>query len=135
MAVVLAVSLAVVVLGSAAAYLCGLALSDRAEPLRYRILVRLGLRKREQPTSRPIEAIAADVRRLAARYYSLQPRTSYVKVEAVRFGYDRVLGECCTALGLTHLLGVLTPGPERDAERTRVEGLLADSGVRFPHAA
>ena len=58
MAVVLAVSLAVVVLGSAAAYLCGLALSDRAEPLRYRILVRLGLRTREQPTSRPIEVIA-----------------------------------------------------------------------------
>ena len=53
----------------------------------------------------------------------------------MRSGYDRALAECCTALGLTHLLGVLPVGPELDAERERVEGLLADCGVRLPHAA
>ncbi len=135
MAVVLAVSLAVVVLSSAAAYLCGLAFSDRMEPLRYRVADRLLRRKREQPTSRPIEAIAADLRRLGTRYHSLHPHTSFAKVEAVRSAYDRALGECCATLGLTHLLAVLPAGAERDAERERVEDLLADSGVRFPRAA
>jgi hypothetical protein len=135
MAVVLAVSLAVVVLTSAAAYLCGLAFSDRAEPWRYRVGDRIRRRQREQPTSRPIEAIAADLRRLGARYHSLHPHTAFAKVEAVRGAYDRALGECCATFGFPHLLAVLPVGPELDAERERVEDLLADSGVRFPHAA
>jgi hypothetical protein len=93
------------------------------------------MRKREQPTSRPIEVIAKDLRRLGGRYHSLHPHTPFAKVEAVRTAYDRALGECCGTLGLTHLLAVLPVGPELDAERERVEDLLADSGVRFPHAA
>jgi hypothetical protein len=87
------------------------------------------------PTGRPIEAIAADLRRLGGRFHTLDPRTPFVKVEAVRYAYDRRLGECCTALGLSHLLGVLAAGRELDLERERVEGLLTDSGVRLPHAA
>ena len=39
----------------------------------------------------------------------------------MRAGYDRALSECCAALGLTHLLGVIPAGPELDAERERVE--------------
>jgi hypothetical protein len=96
----------------------------------------LGSRRRgPEPEGRPIERIAADVRRLCARYHSLDPRTPFVKVEAVRGAYDKVLGECCTALGRTHLLGVLAAGPELDAERERVEDVLADAGVSIPHAA
>jgi hypothetical protein len=97
----------------------------------------LGIRRQQplQPEGRPIEAIAADVRRLCARYHGLDPRASYVKVEATRWAYDRVLGECCTALGRTHLLGVLSGGPELSAERERVEDVLADAGVRLPHVA
>jgi hypothetical protein len=94
-----------------------------------------GRRQQPAPLGRPIEAIAADVRRLSVRFHGLDPRTPFVKVEAVRGAYDKVLGECCTALGRTHLLGVLRAGRELDAERERVEDLLADSGVRFPHAA
>jgi hypothetical protein len=96
------------------------------------------LRSRRQlpkPEGRPIEVIAAHVRRLCARYYALDPRTPFVKVEAVRGAYDKVLGECCTALGRSHLLGVLQAGHELDAERERVEDLLAEAGVRLPHAA
>jgi hypothetical protein len=88
-----------------------------------------------EPEGRPIEAIAADLRRLCTRYHGLDPRTSFVKVEAVRGAYDRVLGECCAALGRDHLLGVLQVGPELDMERERVEYVLADSGVRLPHVA
>ena len=92
-------------------------------------------RQLPEPEGRPIEVIAAHVRRLCARYYGLDPRTPFVKVEAVRSAYDKVLGECCTALGRPHLLGVLQAGNELDAERERVEELLADAGVRLPHAA
>jgi len=53
----------------------------------------------------------------------------------VQGAYDRTLTECCAALGITHLLGVLIDGPERDAERGRVEEQLAGCGVRLPHAA
>jgi hypothetical protein len=86
-----------------------------------------------QPEGRPIEAIAADVRRLCARYHGLDPRSSYVKVEATRWAYDRVLGECCARLGRAHLLDVLSAGAELNAERERVEELLSESGVRLPH--
>jgi hypothetical protein len=92
-------------------------------------------RQQLKPQGRPIEVIAAHVRRLSTRYYGLDPRTPFVKVEAVRGAYDKALGECCTALGRTHLLGVLQAGHELDAERERVEDLLADAGVRLPHAA
>ncbi len=88
-----------------------------------------------EPDGRPIEAIVADLHRLGRRFHSLDPRTSFAKVEAVRSAYDRALAECCTALGITHLLAVLPAGPELDAERERVEDQLAGCGVRFPHAA
>jgi hypothetical protein len=87
-----------------------------------------------QPAGRPIEVIAADLRRLGTRYRALHPNAPFTKVEAVRGAYDKVLGECCVTLGRTHLLGVLAPGRELDIERERVEDLIADAGVRFPHA-
>jgi hypothetical protein len=79
--------------------------------------------------------IAADLHRLGARFHTLNPHASFAKVEAVRSAYDRALAECCTMLGITHLLGVLPSGPELDTERERVEEQLTDCGVRFPHAA
>ena len=91
--------------------------------------------RRPEPQGRPIEVVAAHLRRLCAQYHGLDPRTPFVKVEAVRLAYDKVLGECCTALGGAHLLGVLRPGPELDAERERVEELVAERGVPLPHVA
>jgi hypothetical protein len=96
----------------------------------------LGSRRQQPvPEGRPIEAIVTDLRRLCRRYHGLDPRTPFVKVEAVRGAYDKVLGECCTALGRTHLLDVLRDARELDAERERVEDLVRDSGVRLPYAA
>ena len=43
--------------------------------------------------------------------------------------YDDVLAEGCDALGLAQLLGVLTDGPELDAERRRVEVVLIGAGM------
>jgi hypothetical protein len=127
MIVVLAVTLGATIALSALAYGLG------------RLLGRLGSarsrRRLPEPEGRPIEAIVADLRRLGGRFHTLDPHTSFAKVEAVRGAYDRTLGECCTALGITHLLEVLPAGAELDAERERVEEQLAGCGVRFPHAA
>src|SRR3954452_12894242 len=96
----------------------------------------LGSRRQQPvPEGRPIEAIVTDLRRLCRRYHALDPRTPFVKVEAVRGAYDKVLGECCAALGRTHLLDVLRDARELDAERERVEDLVRASGVRLPYAA
>ncbi len=127
MIVVLAMVLAATIALSAVAYAVG------------RLVAWLGERSSRryipEPDVRPIEAIAADLHRLGRRFHTLDPRTSFAKVEAVRGAYDRTLAECCTALGITHLLGVLPAGPELDVERERVEDQLAGCGVRFPHAA
>ena len=134
MSPVLAATLVLAALMCGLAYAVGWVLSKRAEPTRewFETTFR---RHPEQPVHRPIEAIAADLRRLGGRFYSLPPHASFAKVEAVRGAYDRALSECCSALGVAQLLGVLPDGPELDAERQRVEDQLADAGVRFPHPA
>jgi hypothetical protein len=127
MIVVLAVVLAATIALSAVAYGVGMLVG--------RLGARSSRRRMPDPEGRPIEAIAADLHRLGGRFHTLDPRTSFAKVEAVRGAYDRTLAECCTALGITHLLEVLPAGPELDVERERVEEQLVGCGVRLPHAA
>jgi len=79
--------------------------------------------------SRPIELIAADVRRLRRRYRTLPQGVSFAKVEGVRRAYDGVLLEACGALEIVTLLGVLPNGTELDRERERVEYLLEGTGL------
>jgi hypothetical protein len=96
----------------------------RAGRLVWRAYEAMNDRRDARPRGRPIEQLARDARRLS-RSFRTHPRgTSFVKYEAHRRAYDDVLSESCQALGLTHLLGVLAPGPELDAERRRVEGAL-----------
>jgi hypothetical protein len=88
-----------------------------------------------EPCGRPIEVIAAEARRLGQRYRRTRQGVSYAKSEAIRRAYDGVLGEGCDALGVPHLLGVLAPGEELDAERLRVERLLHVWGLDLDDAA
>jgi hypothetical protein len=84
---------------------------------------------------RPIEDIVSDARRYASRVHEPPRGTSYAKHVAACSVYDRVLGEACAALDIEHLLGVLPPGEERDAERTRIETALWLAGLRLEDAA
>jgi hypothetical protein len=86
---------------------------------------------RPQPLGRPLEAVAQDARRLAARFHQPPPGTSFAKLEGARRAYDHVLSEACAALEVDHLLGILPPGDELDRERARVEGILWLSGLRI----
>jgi len=88
-----------------------------------------------QPDGRPLEVIAQDARRLAARFHQPTPGTSFAKVEGARRAYEHVLTEACLALEVQHLLGVLPPGDELDVERVRVEGLLWLAGLRIDPTA
>jgi hypothetical protein len=88
-----------------------------------------------QPVGRPLEIVAADARRLAARFHNPPPGTSFAKLEGARRAYEHVLAEACAALGVEHLLGVLPPGDELDVERVRVEGLLWLAGLRIDETA
>ena len=99
-----------------------------------RIRKRLG-REWVEPTVRPIEVLGAEVRRLGGRFHSMPEHASFAKQEAVRSAYDHVLAECCVCLGREHLLDVLRPGPELDAERRRVELLLYGLGMPLADAA
>jgi hypothetical protein len=82
------------------------------------------------PAHRPIEQVAEHARRLHDRFHHPPPEgRSYAKHEAIRRAYDQVLAEGCQRLGIDHLLGVLPPGEELDAERTRVERRLEISGL------
>lgn len=119
-------------------YAVGWLLSPRGRRFREGLgirIERIRRRRKLQPDGRPIEQIAADVRRLGGRYHCLDPRASFAKSDGVRRAYDGVLAECCAALDLTHLLAVIAPGPDLDTERARVEGLLEDSGLTLPFAA
>lgn len=84
---------------------------------------------------RPIENIARDVIRLGHSFRYVPPGLSFARFEGCRRAYDLVLSEACQALDVDHLLGVLSPGPELDAERDRVESKLWLAGLRLDDAA
>ena len=81
------------------------------------------------PVGRPIEEIAADVGRLRVLLRHIPPETPEAKREGWRRAYDDVLAEGCLALGVENLLDSTPAGPERDAERLRVEYLLGKAGL------
>lgn len=88
-----------------------------------------------RPEGRPIELISRDVQRLGRRFRHPPPKMSFARYEGLRRAYDKVLAEACQAMSVDHLLGVLTPGPELDNERDRVERVLYLAGLRVDEAA
>jgi len=89
----------------------------------------------EQPVGRPIEEIARSIRRLGGEFHGGHPGRSWVKSEAFRRAYDDALAEGCQALEVDSDLLDLVPGTDRDAERLRVEHLLAGAGLVLRRAA
>jgi hypothetical protein len=84
---------------------------------------------------RPIQDIARDATRLGHSFREVPRGLSFARFEGCRRAYDLVLTEACRALEIDHLLGVLPPGPELDAERERVEAKLWLAGLHLDDAA
>jgi hypothetical protein len=96
-----------------------------------RLYVRRHLPAPIAPAGPPIEALAADLKRLRAATRSVAPGTSLVRRNATLAAYDDTLVQACLALGLSDTLTDLPPGTDREAERLRVEALLEAAGLRF----
>ena len=79
------------------------------------------------PLRRPVEQVAADVRRLRVAFGREGLR--FEKWEGTRLAYDAALAEAADTVEIDHLLGVLPPGVDRDRERVRVVRLLEQAGV------
>jgi hypothetical protein len=82
-----------------------------------------------RPSGRPIEAIAADARRLGRQLRHPDDGRSQARVIAIRLAYDDVLAEGCSVFGIPQLLGVLDDDEELVRERRRVESALVGMGL------
>ena len=83
------------------------------------------------PAGPPLDVLARDLRRLAVLTRTPPPDQSHVVRSGAVAAYDDALGQACAALDLPDTLGPLRPGPERDAERLRVEWLLRQRGLEL----
>lgn len=77
---------------------------------------------------RPIEQLAADLRRLRTAAATDQQRSATHQL-ANRVAYDQLLMQACEMVSVSHDLDKKTTGPERDIERIRVEAELERAGI------
>lgn len=82
-----------------------------------------------QPAGRPIEQVAADLRRIRNEIEHAPPGMPVARRRGWIGAYDDVLVAACQALDLEQELDSLPEGPRRDLERERVERLLARAGL------
>ncbi|MGC5017030.1 hypothetical protein [Micromonospora sp. DT47] len=86
----------------------------------------------DRPERKPLELIAADLRRLGGHRLAAGGRSA-VWHGSVIDAYDDRLRAACRALGITEHMTELE-GVDREIERVRVEGLLEAAGLPVPAA-
>ncbi len=77
---------------------------------------------------RPIERLAADLRRLRVAVATDQQRSATHQL-ANRLAYDQLLMQACEMLTISHELNLKSAGAARDIERIRVEAELERAGM------
>lgn len=80
-------------------------------------------------TSRPIESIARDLRRLRAEVRHPRPGITMARLRGVMAAYDDTLVLAARALDISTDLTAEGEGIDREAERLRVEFLLEEAGL------
>jgi hypothetical protein len=93
------------------------------------------LRRREQPVApagRPLEQVAADLRRLSAQLARVPAGAPMARRRGLQAAYDDVLVEAARLLEVPHALDAVPPGRPRDVERLRVQTALAAAGLVVP---
>ena len=81
---------------------------------------------------RPVEAVAADVRRLGRQLDTVPAGAPQVRRRGLQAAYDDVLTEAARLLEVPHTLDTVAPGRPRDVERLRVQAALSDAGLAVP---
>jgi hypothetical protein len=85
--------------------------------------------RRPHPTSRPIERLAADLRRVDRALRSLPPGSTMVRRRATEQAYDDLLREACRSLDVADRLDAVPAGLDRELERARVQRALQRAGL------
>lgn len=79
---------------------------------------------------RPVQDVAADLRRLAREMAAVPAGAPYIRWQALQTAYDRVLTEAAELLEVPHTLADLpVMGTARDIERLRIVCALEASGL------
>ena len=81
------------------------------------------------PSTPAIEDVAASLRRLRRHVLAPAPGTPMARRRGTVAAYDDLLGQAACALGVPDLLTGLREGPDREAERMRLEHLLREAGL------
>ncbi|TFV44169.1 hypothetical protein [Blastococcus sp. TF02A-35] len=84
------------------------------------------------PAGRPVEAVAADLRRLGRQVELVPAGVPMARRRAVQAAYDDVLAEAAAILGVPTSLAGLADGRARDVERLRLLAALQAAGLRVP---
>ena len=95
-------------------------------PRRY---VMRGNRAQCDPLHRPIQLVAADLRRLSRQLALVPAGAPLVRWRALWSAYDAVLAEAAEALEVPHTLAATTVGIGRDIERLRLVSALEGAGL------
>jgi len=82
------------------------------------------------PSGRPIEEIATDIRRIRAQIRQAPPGMPVARMRGWLEAYDDVLVAACHALALEERIRGVPEGAERSLERDRVERMLDEAGLR-----
>lgn len=84
------------------------------------------------PVGRPIEQVAADLRRLGAQLARVPAGAPMARRRGLQAAYDDVLVEAARLLEVPHALDTVPPGRPRDVERLRLQTALAEAGLAVP---
>jgi hypothetical protein len=86
-------------------------------------------RRAVEPVRRPLQQVAADLRRLARQLALVPAGAPVARRRGLQDAYDDVLVEAAALLEVPHAMTLVPPGPRRDAERRRLQATLADAGL------
>jgi hypothetical protein len=78
---------------------------------------------------RPIQVVAADVRRLARQLALVPAGAPMARRRALAAAYDDVLIEAAALLEVPHMMRTMSEGRARDVERLRLQAALEDAGL------
>ena len=95
-------------------------------------LLRRGQEQSAVPAGRPLEQVAADLRRLGAQLARVPTGAPMARRRGLQAAYDDVLTEAARLLEVPHALDRVPPGWPRDVERLRLQAALADAGLAVP---
>lgn len=88
--------------------------------------------RRPDPSRRPIQVVAADLRRLTRQLSLVPTGAPMVRRRALQAAYDDVLIEAAELLEVPHALAGLPDGRARDVERLRLRAAVRAAGLAVP---